>query len=76
MNKAVRPGDSIDVPTGSFIRSGERAPSRRRRSWAFGRRQCLAEGLKEQALARIVLLGVKPRRYRPDDKRLAFLESL
>ena len=32
--------------------------------------------LKEQALSRIVPLGVKPRRYRPDDKLLAFLESL
>lgn len=32
--------------------------------------------LKEQALARIVPLGVKPRRYRPNDKLLAFLESL
>ena len=32
--------------------------------------------LKEQALARIVPIGVKPRRYRPDDKLLAFLESL
>lgn len=32
--------------------------------------------LKEQALARIAPLGVKPRRYRPNDKLLAFLESL
>ena len=32
--------------------------------------------LKEQALARIVPIGVKPRRYRPDDKLLAFLEGL
>jgi integrase/recombinase XerD len=32
--------------------------------------------LKEQALARIVPMGVKPRRYRPDDKLLAFLEGL
>lgn len=32
--------------------------------------------LKEQALARIAPLGVKPRRYHPDDKLLAFLESL
>jgi integrase/recombinase XerD len=32
--------------------------------------------LKEQALARIVPLGVKPRRYRPNDRLLAFLESL
>ena len=32
--------------------------------------------LKEQALSRIVPLGVKPRRYRPDDKLLAFLEGL
>lgn len=32
--------------------------------------------LKEQALARIVPMGVKPRRYRPDDQLLAFLEGL
>lgn len=32
--------------------------------------------LKEQALARIAPVDVKPRRYRPDDKLLAFLEGL
>ena len=32
--------------------------------------------LKEKALSRTVPLGVKPTRYRPDDKLLAFLESL
>ncbi len=32
--------------------------------------------LKEKALSRTVPLGVKPLRYRPDDKLLAFLESL
>jgi integrase/recombinase XerD len=32
--------------------------------------------LKEKALSRTEPLGVKPRRYRPDDKLLAFLESL
>jgi integrase len=32
--------------------------------------------LKEKALSRIAPLGVKPARYRPDDKLLAFLESL
>lgn len=32
--------------------------------------------LKEKALSRITPLGVKPGRYRPDDKLLAFLESL
>ena len=32
--------------------------------------------LKEQALARLSPLGVKPSRYRPDDHLLAFLESL
>ncbi len=32
--------------------------------------------LKEKALSRTVPLGVKPVRYRPDDKLLAFLESL
>ena len=32
--------------------------------------------LKEKALARTAPLGVKPTRYRPDDKLLAFLESL
>jgi len=33
-------------------------------------------GLKEKALSRTGSLGVKPRRYRPDDKLLPFLESL
>lgn len=33
-------------------------------------------GLKEKALSRTTPLGVKPGRYRPDDKLLAFLESL
>ena len=32
--------------------------------------------LKEQALSQITPLDVKPRRYRPDDKLLAFLEGL
>jgi hypothetical protein len=32
--------------------------------------------LKEQALARLSPLGIKPSRYRPDDHLLAFLESL
>jgi len=32
--------------------------------------------LKEQALSRVVPLGVKPRRFRPDDELLAFLENL
>jgi len=32
--------------------------------------------LKEQALARIEPLGVKPSRYRPTDHMLRFLESL
>jgi len=32
--------------------------------------------LKEKALSRTAPLGVKPSRYRPDDKLLAFLESL
>jgi integrase/recombinase XerD len=32
--------------------------------------------LKEKAMARTAPLGVKPARYRPDDKLLAFLESL
>jgi site-specific recombinase XerD len=32
--------------------------------------------LKEQALSRIVPVDVKPQRYRPDDKLLAFLEGL
>ena len=32
--------------------------------------------LKEQALSRTLPLGVKPARYRPDDRVLAFLESL
>jgi len=32
--------------------------------------------LKEKALSRTAPLGVKPTRYRPDDKLLAFLESL
>jgi integrase/recombinase XerD len=32
--------------------------------------------LKEEALARLGPLGVKPTRYRPDDPLLAFLESL
>ena len=32
--------------------------------------------LKEIALARTAPLGVKPARYQPDDKLLAFLESL
>jgi len=32
--------------------------------------------LKEQALSRTTPLGAKPGRYRPDDKLLAFLESL
>jgi site-specific recombinase XerD len=32
--------------------------------------------LKEKALSRIVPVDVKPRRYRPDDKLLAFLEGL
>lgn len=32
--------------------------------------------LKEKALSRTESLGVKPTRYRPDDKLLAFLESL
>lgn len=32
--------------------------------------------LKEKALSRTAPLGVKPARYRPDDKLLAFLESL
>lgn len=32
--------------------------------------------VKEQALSRTTPLGVKPGRYRPDDKLLAFLESL
>ena len=32
--------------------------------------------LKEKALSRTTPLGVKPGRYRPDDKLLAFLESL
>jgi integrase/recombinase XerD len=32
--------------------------------------------LKEKALSRLAPLGVKPGRYRPDDKLLAFLESL
>ncbi len=32
--------------------------------------------LKEKALSRTEALGVKPTRYRPHDKLLAFLESL
>jgi site-specific recombinase XerD len=32
--------------------------------------------LKEKALARTAPLGIKEARYRPDDKLLAFLESL
>ena len=32
--------------------------------------------LKEEALSRVTPLDVKPGRYRPDDKLLAFLESL
>jgi len=32
--------------------------------------------LKEKALSRTEPLGIKPARYRPDDKLLAFLESL
>jgi integrase/recombinase XerD len=32
--------------------------------------------MKEEALARTTPLGVKPGRYKPDDKLLAFLESL
>jgi integrase/recombinase XerD len=32
--------------------------------------------LKEEALARTSPLNVKVRRYRPDDKLLAFLEAL
>jgi integrase/recombinase XerD len=32
--------------------------------------------MKEKALSRTGLLGVKPKRYRPEDKLLAFLESL
>ena len=32
--------------------------------------------LKEKALSRTTPLGVKPARFRPDDKRLAFLEAL
>jgi len=32
--------------------------------------------LKEQALARLSPLGIKPSRYRPDDHLLAFLENL
>jgi integrase/recombinase XerD len=32
--------------------------------------------LKEQALSRTTPFGIKPGRYRPDDKLLAFLESL
>ena len=32
--------------------------------------------LKEKALSRTELLGVKPARYHPADKLLAFLESL
>ena len=32
--------------------------------------------LKEKALSRTTPLGIKPSRYRPDDKLLAFLESL
>ena len=32
--------------------------------------------LKERALSRTASLGIKPARYRPDDKLLAFLESL
>jgi len=32
--------------------------------------------LKEKALSHTVPLGVKPTRYRPDDKLLAFLENL
>ena len=32
--------------------------------------------LKEQALARVEPLGVKPSRYRPEDHLLHFLESL
>ena len=32
--------------------------------------------LKEQALSRTSPVTVKPRRYRPDDKLLAFLEGL
>ena len=32
--------------------------------------------MKEKALSRTAPLGVKPTRYRPDDKLLAFLESL
>jgi hypothetical protein len=31
---------------------------------------------KERALARTTSLGVKPGRYRPDDRLLAFLEAL
>jgi integrase/recombinase XerD len=32
--------------------------------------------LKEQAVARITPLGVKPRRYRPPDALIAFLQDL
>lgn len=32
--------------------------------------------LKEKALSRTMPLGIKAARYRPDDKLLAFLESL
>ena len=32
--------------------------------------------LKEKALAKAAPLGIKTRRYRPDDKLLAFLKSL
>ncbi len=32
--------------------------------------------LKEKALARTAPFGIKPRRFRPNDKLLAFLESL
>jgi site-specific recombinase XerD len=33
-------------------------------------------GMKEKALSRTAPLGVNPARYRPDDKLLAFLETL
>ena len=32
--------------------------------------------IKERALARTAPLGIKPARYRPDDRLLAFLEGL
>lgn len=35
-----------------------------------------ADRLKEKALARVAAPKIKPGRYRPDDKLLAFLEAL